>query len=131
MQFHFSKVQKHIICIFKNGKKSIFAPEKSPKIAFLVVLKFFHVQKLIFCHFWNCKKCVVVLLKLHFFSNFRALCNDAKTALFELVSILIPTYFDVSTVETHQFNEFYFLHTYVHIFVFQIWMCKFKHSIKF
>ena len=35
-------------------------------------------------------------MKLHFFSNFRALCNDAKTALFELVSILIPTYFDVS-----------------------------------
>ena len=23
-----SKVQKHIFCIFKNGKKSIFAPEK-------------------------------------------------------------------------------------------------------
>ena len=29
-----SKVQKSIICIFKNSKKSIFAPEKSPKIAF-------------------------------------------------------------------------------------------------
>ena len=27
-----SKVQKHIICIFKNGKKSIFAPEKSLKL---------------------------------------------------------------------------------------------------
>ena len=50
-----SKVQKHIICNFKNGKKSIFAPEKSPKIAFLVVLNFFLVQKLIFCHFWKCK----------------------------------------------------------------------------
>ena len=46
-----SKVQKHIFCYFKNGKKSIFAPEKSPKIAFLVVLNFFLVQKLIFCHF--------------------------------------------------------------------------------
>ena len=46
-----SKVQKHIICIFKNGKKSIFAPEKIPKIAFLVVLNFFLEQKLIFCHF--------------------------------------------------------------------------------
>ena len=44
-----SKVQKHII--FKNGKKSIFGPEKSLKIAFLVVLNFFLVQKLIFCHF--------------------------------------------------------------------------------
>ena len=33
-----SKVQKSIICIFKNGKKSIFAPEKSlklPKMQFL------------------------------------------------------------------------------------------------
>ena len=27
-----SKVQKHIICIFKKGKKSIFAPEKSLKL---------------------------------------------------------------------------------------------------
>ena len=46
-----SKVQKHIFCHFKNGKKSIFVPENSPKIAFLVVLNFFLVQKLIFCHF--------------------------------------------------------------------------------
>ena len=45
-----SKAQKHIICIFNNGKKSIFAPENSQKIAFLVVLKFFIVQKLIFGH---------------------------------------------------------------------------------
>ena len=46
-----SKVQKSIICIYKNGKKSIFASEKSPKMAFLVVLNFFLVPKLIFCHF--------------------------------------------------------------------------------
>ena len=46
----FSKAQKHIFCYFKNGKKSIFVPEKSPKIAFLVVLNFFLVQKFIFCH---------------------------------------------------------------------------------
>ena len=49
-----SKVQKNIICIFKNGKKSIFAPEislKLPKMhfwtektGFLVVLNFFLVQ---------------------------------------------------------------------------------------
>ena len=50
-----SKVQKHIFCYFKNGKKSIFARENSlkttkncPKIAFLAVLNFFPVQKLIF-----------------------------------------------------------------------------------
>ena len=46
-----SKVQKSIIYIFKNGKKSIFAPEKSPKMAFLVVLMLFLMQKLIFYHF--------------------------------------------------------------------------------
>ena len=47
-----SKVQKNIICHFKNGKKSIFAPEKIPKIAFLLVLNIFLVQKLrFFCHF--------------------------------------------------------------------------------
>ena len=28
-----SKVQKHSICNFKNGKKSIFAPEKSLKLS--------------------------------------------------------------------------------------------------
>ena len=39
------KVQKHIFCYFKN------APEKSLKIAFLVVSNFFLVQKLILCHF--------------------------------------------------------------------------------
>ena len=42
---------KNTLFAFKNGKKSIFAPEKSPKIVFLVVLNFFLVQKLIFCHF--------------------------------------------------------------------------------
>ena len=29
-----SKVQKHIFCRFKNGKKSIFAPEKNLKLHF-------------------------------------------------------------------------------------------------
>ena len=28
----FSKVEKHIFCYFKNGIKSIFAPEKSSKL---------------------------------------------------------------------------------------------------
>ena len=45
------KSTKTLFCYFKNGKKSIFAPEESPKIAFLVFLNFFLVQKLIFCHF--------------------------------------------------------------------------------
>ena len=52
-----SKVQKHIICIFKNGKKSlskksIFVPEKSPNIAFLVgSFKFFSCAKIDFLPF--------------------------------------------------------------------------------
>ena len=46
-----SKVQKHIFSNLKNGEKSIFAPEKNPKIVFLVVLNFFLVQKLIFAIF--------------------------------------------------------------------------------
>ena len=36
---------KTLFCYFKNGKKSIYAPEKSPKMVFLVVLNFFLVQK--------------------------------------------------------------------------------------
>ena len=36
---------------FQNWQKINFSTEKSPKIAFLVVLNFFLVQKLIFCHF--------------------------------------------------------------------------------
>ena len=46
-----SKVQKHIFCHFKNGKKSIFAPEKSLKLPKMQFSDFFLVQKLIFCHF--------------------------------------------------------------------------------
>ena len=46
-----SKVQKKLFCYFKNGKKSIFAPEKSPKKAFLIFLNCFLVQKLIFLPF--------------------------------------------------------------------------------
>ena len=46
-----SKVLKYIICIFKNGKKSIFASEKSLKLPKLQFSDFFLVQKLLFCHF--------------------------------------------------------------------------------
>ena len=49
---------------FKTSKNAIFLTEKT---GFLGVLNFFLVQKLIFCNFWNCKKCVFVFLKLHFF----------------------------------------------------------------
>ena len=49
-KFNF-KSTKHIICIFKNGKKSIFAPEKSLKLAKMQFFDFFLVQKLSFGHF--------------------------------------------------------------------------------
>ena len=81
-----SKVQKNIICIFKNGKKSIFAPEKILKLPkksgffqsencifdsfklfsgakmdfFMPVLK---MQIMLFCTF-----------EIALFSNYRALC---------------------------------------------------------
>ena len=63
----FQKWQKINFCTRRKfiTTKNIFF--FSPKIAFLVVLNFFLVQKWIFCHFWNSKKCVYVLLKLHFF----------------------------------------------------------------
>ena len=58
-------MQKSIICIFKHGKKSIFALEKSlnyQKSCFFQSencnfgsFKLFLVQKLSFCHFWKCK----------------------------------------------------------------------------
>ena len=67
-----SKVQKSIIYIFKNGKKSIFALEKSLKLpifglfsgAKIDFLPFLKMQKMCFCNF-----------EIALFSNFRALCN--------------------------------------------------------
>ena len=52
-----------------NVEKSIISVQKSylffsPKIAFFIVLNIFLVQKWIFTHFWNSKKCVFVLLKM-------------------------------------------------------------------
>ena len=84
-----SKVQKHIFCNFKKVQKSIFAPEKSPKIPFLLGLNFFLVQKFIFCHFWNCKKWIFELLKLQFFSNFRALSTVQHWDLYFFLSFQI------------------------------------------
>ena len=46
-----SKVQKQIFCNFKNGKKTIFAQEKSLKLPKMQFSDFFLVQKWIFCHF--------------------------------------------------------------------------------
>ena len=69
-----SKIQKLVFCYFKNGKKSIFAPENvennkkaifglfsGAKINFLPFLK---MQIMCFCTF-----------EITLFSNFRALCN--------------------------------------------------------
>ena len=72
------KCKNNTTCVFKNGKKSIFASEKSPKLAFLIVLNFFLVKKLIFCHFWNSKKCVFCTFEIAHFSKFRAPKRDAN-----------------------------------------------------
>ena len=45
------QVKKHIICYFKNGKKSIFSQEESLKLPKMQFSDFFLEQKLIFCHF--------------------------------------------------------------------------------
>ena len=39
-----SKAQKHIICIFKNGKKSIFAHEEGLKLPKMHFLTFFRCK---------------------------------------------------------------------------------------
>ena len=51
-----SKVQKDIMCIFKNGKKSSFAPEKSLKVP--KILFFFQSKNCIFGSFklFSCAK---------------------------------------------------------------------------
>ena len=62
------KSAKNIICIFKNGKKiNVYTRRESLKLPKCHFKLFFPVQKSIFCHFWNGKKWVFVLLKLHFF----------------------------------------------------------------
>ncbi len=82
---HWSKLRKKVQ--FQKCKKALFAfskmaknqflHQKKVKIAFLVVLSFFLVQKNDFFVIFEIeKKCVFVLLKLHFFSNFRALCSS-------------------------------------------------------
>ena len=63
---NFKSAKTHLL-LFQKWQKINFCTRKKIKIAFLVVLNFFEVQKLIFCHFWNCKKCVFLLLNLHFF----------------------------------------------------------------
>ena len=44
-------MQNSSICIFKNGKKSIFAPEKSLKLPKMQFSDFFLVQKIDFLPF--------------------------------------------------------------------------------
>ena len=46
-----SKVQKHLICIFKNGKKSIFAPEKKSENGIFGSFKLFSGAKIDFLPF--------------------------------------------------------------------------------
>ena len=71
---HFQKWQKINFCTrkkFKTTKNAIFGLKKTRIFG---SFKLFSGTKLDFCHFWIGKKCVFVLLKLQFFSNFRTLC---------------------------------------------------------
>ena len=67
------KSAKSIICIFKNGKKLIFAPEKKFKTTKNAILTFFLVQKLIFLPFLKLQKLCFCAFEIALFSNFRAL----------------------------------------------------------
>ena len=58
---NFKSAKKHYLH-FQKWQEINFCSRKKFKISFLVVLNFFVVQ-----NFWNCKKCVFVLLKLHIF----------------------------------------------------------------
>ena len=62
---NFKSTKTHYLHFQKWQKINFFAPEKSPKIAFLVVLNFFSCakidflpflkwQKMVFLYFWNC-----------------------------------------------------------------------------
>ena len=62
-----SKVQKSIICIFKNGKKSIFAQEKSLKLPKNTIFGLFSGAKIDFWPFLKMQIMFFSLLKLHFF----------------------------------------------------------------
>ena len=88
-----SKVQKSIICIFKNGKKSIFAPEKSlklPKILFFQSkncifgnFKLFSGAKIDFLPFLKMQIMFFYTFEIALFSNFRALWG-AQTTLVKI-----------------------------------------------
>ena len=64
---NFKSTKAHFLLFQKWQKKIIFAQEKGLKLPKMQFWDFFLMQKLIFCHFWNSKKCIFVLLKLHFF----------------------------------------------------------------
>jgi len=67
-----SKVQKTLFAFSKMAKNQFLHQKKNPKIAFLVVLNFFLVQKLIFFALFENAKC---FFEIALFSNFRALCD--------------------------------------------------------
>ena len=71
---NFKSAKKHYLH-FQKWQKINSCTRKSFKIAFLVVLNFFLVQKIDFWPFLKLLKMFFALLKLHFFSNFRALCS--------------------------------------------------------
>ena len=75
-------MQKNIICIFKNGKKSIFAPEKNCKLSkscffqsencIFGSFKLFSCEKIDFLPFLKWQKMCFCTFQIALFSNFRA-----------------------------------------------------------
>ena len=74
----FQKYKNSVFAFSIMAKNQFLHKKKNLKLPKMQFSDFFVVQKLIFCHFWKCKERVFVLLKLHFFSNFRALCCTMK-----------------------------------------------------
>ena len=81
---HFQKWQKINFCTrkkFKTTKNAIFGLKKQD----------FWYFKL----FWNGKKCVFALLKLQFFSNFRALWNISIQQVSYMIYVYFIRYFTI------------------------------------
>ena len=65
-----SKVQKHIFCYFKNGKKSIFCTRKKFKTTKNAILNFFSGAKIDFLQFFKLRKMCFCTFEIALFSQF-------------------------------------------------------------
>ena len=70
-----SKVLKYIFCYFKNGKKSILAPEKSLKTTKNAIFGLFSGAKIDFSPFMKIQIMCFCSFEIALFSIFRELCT--------------------------------------------------------